>query len=70
VKETMAWPHAEFQAVQISPPALTSFDLAALGSKNVEELRRANQSPDGSFFEELQLFRDTGSGGNDGKRAI
>jgi hypothetical protein len=37
VKETMVWPHAQFQIVQGAPPDLTSFDLAALGSKNVEE---------------------------------
>jgi hypothetical protein len=71
VKETMVWPHAQFQIVQGSPADLTSFDLAAHGSKNVEEeekeelIRLQTQ-----LFEELQQFNDTGSGGNDGKRAI
>jgi hypothetical protein len=53
--------------------ALISFDLAVLGGKNVEELRRAQEeliSLPTQLFEEPQQFSDTGSGGNDGKRAI
>jgi hypothetical protein len=55
----------QFQILQGPPPDLTSFDLAALGSKNVEEeeelIRVQTQ-----LFEELQQLNDTGSGGNDG----
>src|SRR6476660_5097703 len=53
----MAWPHAQFQTVQGSPPALTSFDLAVLGSK---KRRRANRliSLQTQLFEEPQQSND------------
>jgi hypothetical protein len=53
-----------------SVAVMTSFDLAVLGSKNVEELQEELISLQTQLFEELQQFSDTGSGGNDGKRAI